>query len=271
MKQSNLYKKIVYKNNLSELMHIRNVNASDLAMATGICRSTIYRIKNNKFNKTTKTITNKICDVLEISVDEFKTPTSYKQMIQEKLREASFIPSNILMLQKILLRLTGTKFKIESYNSGYSINIDSKCIRKNNFSGNVRLTIEDNEIAFKVIDFDFIYFDKEFFNDIVLGFEKYAKRIGVKYVIFSHGVLYNTYHLVRTPIKALLDNKYGYYNDDLQNILLVDYNEVYERFENNTDRIYKFAKKVCWSLKNLINNNYNLFLYDEYWENKDPK
>lgn len=246
MKKYNLSKKTVYRNNLAKLMDSRNINASYLAMATGISKATIYRIRSNKYNKTTNRVVNTICDAFGISLDEFMIRVDFNQMIKEKMCEVSFAPSNVLKLHNILLETTGTKFKIEPYNSGYSININSKWQRKNNFSGNVRLTIEDNEIVFKVLDFDFTSFDDYFFKSIILGFEKYAKEIGIKYVIFSHGVLYNTYNLVYQPIKALLQNGYGYYNDFLQNITLFDDNEVYERVLGKKDRIYGFTKFITY-------------------------
>ncbi|TMT01708.1 hypothetical protein FD688_01260 [Apilactobacillus kunkeei] len=106
--------------------------------------------------------------------------------------------------------------------------------------------MEDGELVFKIIDFDFKYYEKELFDSIVKSFELYAKYIGVKYIVFSPGVLYNTYNKVREPIRELLNNKYIYYYEYLKNNALLDEDKIYKRFINKSDRIYGFSKFVTY-------------------------
>lgn len=91
---------------------------------------------------------------------------------------------------------------MDPYNENSCLNIRMKWKRKNKFSGNIRITTEEDEIVFKVIDFTF--FESKLVDSIIRSFEIYAFYIGVKYIIFSPGVLYNTYELVHEQLELLL-------------------------------------------------------------------
>ncbi|MCT6839577.1 MAG: helix-turn-helix transcriptional regulator [Bifidobacteriales bacterium] len=246
MKRYDIYRKPVFRNNLDEIMTKNNISSSYLSRISGISRSTIYRIRMNPYNKTTSYIKNKICESLNIQKEKFGEKVEYAQMMFEKIGSVDFNEKNISQFKKILYDETKGFFQIDPYSRNSCINIKMKWRRKNTFLGNIRITMEDGELVFKIIDFDFKYYEKELFDSIVKSFELYAKYIGVKYIVFSPGVLYNTYNKVREPIRELLNNKYIYYYKYLKNNTLLDEDKIYKRFINKSDRIYGFSKFVTY-------------------------
>lgn len=242
----NWERKPALRNNLDKIMKERHLSNSYLSKLSGVSRSTIYRIRINPYNKTTMVVKNKLCSALHLKMNEFDKKVDHLYMILEKINKASFSKKNIIEFQKILFTNTHGYFQMDPYNENSCLNIRMKWKRKNKFSGNIRITTEEDEIVFKVIDFDFTFFESKLVDSIIRSFEIYAFYIGVKYIIFSPGVLYNTYELVHEPIRALIEKDYVYYRGSLKNAVLITEDNIYSRFINKVDRIYGFAKFITY-------------------------
>lgn len=71
------------KNRILELCKEHNITINKLATISGITQSTLNNITNGRNNSTTISTIKKICDGLEITLEEFFSADIFKNLEQE--------------------------------------------------------------------------------------------------------------------------------------------------------------------------------------------
>lgn len=71
------------KNRILELCHENNITINKLSTISGITQSTLNNITNGRNNSTTIATIKKICDGLEITLEEFFSADVFKNLEQE--------------------------------------------------------------------------------------------------------------------------------------------------------------------------------------------
>lgn len=215
-------------NRLSDIMEKLQLSDRELSKISSVDRSTIYRIRKNKFHKITKRVRKSICKSLCIQEVELLKMVPYEYKYNELLLLNEFNKQNLDSLSLILELETGMKFIMNPYNGLRSLNIRSKYKRRNNFSGNFRINIDGSNPVIEIVDFDFDFFDPCLYLNVTNALEKYSSYLGSKYIFFYMNVRFNSFRDANKPIYTLLDSGYRFvkseYSDfvypPLENVLV---------------------------------------------------
>lgn len=205
----NFYSKVPM-NRLSEIMDVLQLSDRGLSKISSVDRSTIYRIRKNKYHKITKRVRRSICESIGIKEGELLKMVPYEHKYNELLLLNEFNKQNLDALSLILELETGMKFIMNPYSGLRSLNIRSKYKRKNNFYGNFRIDIDGSNPVLEIIDFDFDFFDPCLYLNVTNALEKYSSYLGSKYIFFCINVKFNYFSESNKNIYTLLDAGYEF-------------------------------------------------------------